>query len=350
MRPGAVFVYTRELVFEDKCILSKMTKKRLTARFLKLCLLVTALVATMGQAVAERETIRIGTGGSGGSYLPIGTLIAGSFSELDSVLAIAQRSNGSVSNVRDMGRGVLEVAMAQSDIVHWAYRGDESFSDTGAIGNLRTLASLYLESMHFVARADSGIKELKDLSGKRVSIDEIGSGTQINVQHVLRSQGLSDLEIKWVYLKPIDAIDRLRRGALDAFFVVAGYPVSGIAELVEDGVGMLLPLDVPAESGLLDNLPFFTPDQIPGQTYGDQAAIRTLAVPAQLIVDASLSDQTVYELTQKLWEARTLSTLVSNHPKGTEVSFDTALIGLSAPLHPGAERYYRETTHPRYTQ
>lgn len=147
---------------------------------------------------SEPDTVvRIGTGGSGGSYLPIGTLIAGSYSELDSVLAIAQRSNGSVSNVLDMGQGLLEAALAQSDIVHWAYRGDESFVDTGPIDNLRTLASLYLESLHFVVGADSGIKDLNDLSGKRVSTDEIGSGTQINVQHVLRSQGLADLDIKW---------------------------------------------------------------------------------------------------------------------------------------------------------
>lgn len=306
------------------------------------------LVVSFSQLSAASENsvvVRIGTGGSGGSYLPFGSLIAGSYSELDSVLAIAQRSNGSVSNVQDMGQGLLEAALAQSDIVHWAYRGDESFVESGPIENLRTLASLYLESFHFVVRTGSGIKDLKDLSGKLVSTDEVGSGTQINVQHVLRSQGLAELDIKWVYLKPIDAIDRLRRGALDAFFVVAGYPIAGITELVEDGVGTLLPLGIAENSELLGRFPFFTQDEIPRQIYGNNEAVTTLAVPAQLIVDAALDEETVYELTRQLWEPRTLDMLRTNHPKGSEVNFDTALIGLSAPLHPGAERYYRERAH-----
>ena len=294
--------------------------------------------------------VRIGTGGSGGSYLPVGSLIAGSYSQLDSVMAIAQRSNGSVANVQDLGEGLLEAALAQADIVHWAYRGDESFAQSGAIDNLRTLASLYLESVHFVVREGSGIEELKDLSGKRVSTDEIGSGTQINVQHVLRSQGLAELDIKWVYLKPIDAIDRLRRGALDAFFVVAGYPAAGVNELIEEGVGRLLPLGIPVDSELLKNFPFFTVDEIPGDVYGSQQSVTTLAVPAQLIVDARLNEEIVYELTRQLWQPGTLTLLKENHPKGSEVNFSSALIGLSAPLHRGAARFYRERAHPDYTR
>lgn len=317
------------------------------------CLLaftVLAVTATPLRASDSDLIVRIGTGGSGGSYLPIGSLIASSFSELDAILAVAQRSNGSVANVNDVGDGLLEAALAQSDIVHWAFRGDESFAPAGAIDNLRTLASLYLESVHFVVRADSGITQLRDLSGKRVSTDEIGSGTQINVQHVLRAQGLDQLDIKWVYLKPIDAIDRLRRGALDAFFVVAGYPVAGVTELVEDGIGQLLPLGITPESKLLSDFPFFTLDDIPRQTYGNMDAVSTLAVPAQLIVDENLSDDIVFELTRKLWDDKTLKRLRDNHPKGREVSFASALVGLSAPLHPGAERFYRENAHPQFRQ
>ena len=314
----------------------------------KLMLLAAITVTPQVLAAESSSLVRIGTGGSGGSYLPVGSLIASSYSQLDAVTAIAQRSNGSVANVQDLGEGLLEAALAQADIVHWAYRGDESFSETGAIENLRTLASLYLESLHFVVRDGSGIEELRDLSGKRVSTDEIGSGTQINVQHVLRSQGLADLDIKWVYLKPIDAIDRLRRGALDAFFVVAGYPVAGVTELIEEGIGNILPLGIADDSELLKDFPFFTVDDIPGHVYGNEQTVSTLAVPAQLIVDARIDEEIAYDLTRQLWAQSTLASLRDNHPKGSEVNFSSALIGLSAPLHPGAARYYRERAHPDY--
>ncbi len=315
------------------------------------CFILSALALLAITPVAANDdqnpsVLRIGTGGSSGSYFPIGSIIAQEISEHCEVLALAQRSNGSASNVRDIGGGLLESALAQADVVHWAYSGTAEFESSGPIENLRTVATLYLESLHFVVRSDSGVESLTDLIGKRVSTDEIGSGTQLNVQQVLRSQGLAEEEIKLVYLKPIDAIDRFRRGALDAFFVVAGYPVNGVSELIEEGVGKLLPLEISLESQLLKDFPFLTIDEIPGNTYGNADAVTTLAVPAQLVVDADLDSELVYRITKTLWDDRTLQQLSENHPKGNEVAFASALAGLTVPLHPGAERYYTERSHP----
>lgn len=309
---------------------------------------------------AEVYPFRIGTGGNAGTYFPIGSLIAQGISgrmmlpqcedcPARNLLALAQRSNGSAANVEDIGAGLLESGLSQADVVHWAYHGDGAFSGATPIDDLRTVATLYFESLHLVVRAGSEINSVQDLIGKAVSVDEVGSGTQLNVQHVLQAHGIESSDIKTVYLKATDAIDRLRREQLDAFFIVAGYPVAGVSELISDGIGRIIPVDSPELKMLLQEYPFFTVDYIPANTYGDEDPVQTLAVPAQLIVNASLGEALVYQITELLWSEETLRLLSGGHPKGDEVNYKTALVGLSAPLHPGAERYYREHNHPHFT-
>ena len=330
----------------------------LVSRFSLSCILL-ASVAVVSSATAEVYPFRIGTGGNAGTYFPVGSLIAEGISgrtvlphcegcSSRYLLALAQRSSGSAANVEDIGAGLLEAGLSQADVVHWAYHGAGAFSDTPLIENLRTIATLYFESLHLVVRAESDINSVKDLIGKLVSVDEVGSGTQLNVQHVLRAHGIENSELQTVYLKATDAIDRLRREQLDAFFIVAGYPVAGVSQLIGDGVGRIVPVDSPELKILLKEYPFFTVGDIPADTYGNEYPVQTLAVPAQLIVNAELSEALVYKITELLWSPETLKLLSTGHPKGGEVSFNTALVGLSAPLHPGAARYYREHDHPHF--
>lgn len=343
-----------------------------TKKYLIGCLLALTLT-TVGSGFADPVPFRIGTGGSSGTYLPIGSLIARGISAHNicgqvcaennesknaglntdvsdpSWLALAQRSNGSAANVSDIGNGLLEAGLAQADVVHWAYNGVGAFTDKEPILNLRTVATLYLESLHLIVKSDSDIMDLQGLVGKQVSIDEIGSGTQLNVQQFLSFEGIDLEALQLVYLKPIDAIDRMRLGQLDAFFVVAGYPVSSVSELISDGVGRIVPIKVQDIAALVRDYPFFTRDTIPRNTYGNDVGIETLAVPAQLVVDANLDDDLIYRITSLLWSDRTLRLVREGHPKGSEFKFTSALAGVSAPLHPGAERYYRQNAHPLFT-
>lgn len=322
--------------------------------------LIVLMMIFMPLANSQPDPFRIGTGGSAGTYFPIGSLIAQGISgrpdsvqkddfELPNLLALAQRSNGSAANVSDIGDGLLEAGLAQADVVHWAFNGAGPFSGAAPISNLRTIGTLYFESLHLVVRADSDIFEVKDLVGKLVSVDEIGSGTQLNVQHIISTQGLGLDDIKTVYLKPIDAIDRLRREQLDAFFVVAGYPVAGVSELIADGVGRIVPIFGPDIISLQRSFPFFIVDKIPANTYGIARDVETLAVPAQLVVSADLDDNLVYRIAGLLWSDETLKLLSEGHPKGSELNFLSALVGLSAPLHPGAEKYYQKHGHPYFS-
>lgn len=308
---------------------------------------------------AELVPFRIGTGGSDGTYHPIGSLIAQGIGDsrsqsqrataLSDVVVLAQRSNGSAANVSDIGAGLLEAGLAQADVIHWAYHGAGPFAGEEPITGLRTIATLYLESLHLIVRAESDITDIKNIVGKRVSIDEVGSGTQLNAGFLLSSLGIDIGEIQAVYLKATDAIERLRRKELDAFFVVAGYPVAGVSELVAEGVGRVVPIPVSDIRSLFGEYPFFTVDLLPRNTYGNTVEIETLAVPAQLVVDARLDDELVYQVTSLLWSREILDLLAAGHAKGSELHFESALVGLSAPLHPGAERYYRERSHHYFT-
>lgn len=304
-------------------------------------------------AAQERQLLRIGTGGTAGTYLPIGSIIADSISGntghlsgsphfLPNLIAIAQRSLGSASNVEDIGAGLLEAGFAQADVAHWAFTGTGPFEDRDKLDNLRGIASLYLESVHLVAREGSAISDISDLSGKRVSLDELGSGTQLEMKILLSGLNIDISDINVVYLKLPEAIDRLKQNELDAFFIVAGYPVSAVSELINEGQAKVVPINGDNIDDMLKQQLFLTRDSIPSGTYNNEQDIVTLGVPAQLIVTSRLDDDQVYSITSMLWDELTLHRLRNGHPKGNDVRLDSALAGMSIPLHPGAKRFYVE--------
>lgn len=314
-------------------------------------LITIVMLVSMTSAIAQPNVFRIGTGGSAGSYFPIGSLLAEAlapgndeeFTEAaHNILLLAQRSSGSVANVNEIQNGLLESGLAQADIAHWAYHGTGPFQASPGLRKLRTIASLYLESLHLVARNDANINNIGDLVGRRVSIDEVGSGTEPEVVPILKAFSVSREDIKIVYLKPTDAINRIRRNQLDAFFIVAGTPVAGVTELVEEGLASIVPIDGPAIEDLLAQSPFIVRDSLPADIYATPQAIPTVSVAAQWIVSADLDSQLVYELTRRLWNTRTAKILSEGHPKGREVRLETSLVGIGIPLHPGAERFYME--------
>jgi len=193
-----------------------------------------------------------------------------------------------------------------------------------------------------VASTDSQIRSVADLAGRSVSVDEVGSGTLLDVTPLLSVYGVRTDDVQIVYLKPTDAIDRIRQGQLDAFFIIAGYPISGVSELIKEGKATIISISDAAVNELLEAFPFFTADTIPAQTYSNTSSVSTLAVPAQWVVDAELDDALIYDITKALWNESTLTILTEGHPKGREVSIASALDGIGIPLHPGSEKYYRE--------
>ena len=310
---------------------------------------------TFGQA-QELRFFRIGTGGIAGTYYPIGGIIAHAISHPPGSLPcdqggscgppglviIAQSANGSVANVVGIEKGMLESGFVQSDIAHWAYTGSGTFKGESPRESLRAIANLYPESVHIVAHKDSGIVRVADLIGKRVSIDEPGSGTLIDARLVLQEYGIGDDDLDIEYLKPAVAIERIRQRELDAFFVVAGYPARAISELALDTDVHLVPIDGTEADNLVSRYQFFSRDLIPGYTYDGIGRVETVSVGAQWLVGSTVDTETVYQITQTLWNAHSRKLLDSGHAKGRHIRLETALDGITVPLHPGSERYYRE--------
>ena len=312
---------------------------------MKLKLWSAALLATLAFAGAAQaqQFFRIGTGGTAGTYYPVGGMLANAVSQPGKIVATAQASNGSLANVTAVAGGSLEAGMTQSDVATWAYTGTGAFEGKPKITDLRMIANLYPESIHLVVKKGSGIKSVAELKGKRVALDEPGSGTLINARMVLAAYGVKETDIKPEYIKPNQAGDKLKDGALDAFFFVGGAPAGAIAELASGGTGIeLVPLTGVAAEGLRMANPYFAVDNIAANTYKDVPAVQTLAVGAQLVTSAKVDANTVYEITKAMYSDATQKALAAGHAKGKFINKENAVKGVGIPYHPGAEKFYKE--------
>lgn len=303
-----------------------------------------AVAATvLAGAAHAQQFFRIGTGGTAGTYYPVGGMIANAVSQPGKIIATAQATNGSLANVNGVASGSMEAGFSQSDVATWAYTGTGAFEGKPKVTDLRMIANLYPESIHLVVKKGSGIKSVADLKGKRVALDEPGSGTLIDARMVLAAYGVKETDIKPEYIKPNQAGDKLKDGALDAFFFVGGSPAGAISELASSGTGIeLLPLAGPQAEVLLKSSPWFAVDHIAANTYKDVPAVQTLAVGAQLVTNAKVDADTVYQITKAMYSESTQKALAAGHAKGKFITKENAVKGVGIPFHPGAEKFYRE--------
>jgi len=317
------------------------------------------LAATAGGLPAAAQEItffRIGTGATAGTYFPIGGLIANAISNppgsrscadggscgVPGLVATAVASNGSVANVNAIASGSMQSAFTQSDVAYWAYNGTGIYDGRPKVDVLRAIANLYPESFHLVVRKGSGIKTMADLKGKRMSVDEPGSGTLVDARLILAAYGLTEKDIKAEYLKPQQAADKLRDGALDAFFSVGGWPLGAIAELAATTGIDLVPIDGPEAEKLIKQYSFFGVDEIPDGAYKNVAGVKTVSVNAIWATSSKQTDELIYAITTALWNPSTRKLLDSGHAKGKAIKLESAVQGLGIPLHPGAEKFYKE--------
>jgi len=313
--------------------------------------------AALAPAAAQQITFfRIGTGATGGTYFPIGGLIASAISNppgsrpcdrggscgVPGLIAVAQSTQGSVANVEAIAKGEMESGLSQSDVAYWAYHGTGIYRKKGRIEVLRAIANLYPESLHLVVRRGAGIDSVKDLRGKRVSVGAEESGTRVDAGIVLEAHGLGPSDLSLRFLAPGPAGDLLREGKLDAFFFVAGPPASAIADLAERVEISLVPIDGAVAAKIVKRFPFLSRGVIPAGAYSGVGRTETLSVGAQWVVSAKVADDLVYGITRALWHESTRKLLDRGHSEGANIRLETALDGIGIPLHPGAERFYRE--------
>jgi TRAP transporter TAXI family solute receptor len=324
----------------------------------------TALLSGLGAAAlggmsARAQDItffRIGTGATAGTYFPIGGLIANAISNppgsracadggscgVQGLVATAVASNGSVANATAIAAGSMQSGFVQSDVAYWAYTGTGIYEGRAKAEGLRAIANLYPESFQLVARKGAEIKKVTDLKGKRLSLDEPGSGTLVDARLILASYGMTEKDLKAEYLKTQQAADKLKDGQLDAFFSVSGWPQGAISELAATSGIDLVPIDGPEADALVSKYNFFAKDEIPAEAYKNVAGVKTVSVNAIWATSIKQPEPLIYAITAALWNANTRKLLDSGHAKGKTIKLDLALQGLGIPLHPGAEKFYKE--------
>jgi len=299
-------------------------------------------VASFGRgALAQQKFFRIGTGGTGGTYYPIGGLIGNAIST-PTINVSAVATNGSVANVNGIVGGSMESGFSQADVNYWAFTGTGIYDGKGKVEELRAIANLYPESVHIVTKKGLGAKTVADLKGKRVSLDEPGSGTLVNAKAILAAYGLAEKDIRPEYLKQQQCAEKLKDGSLDAYFQTTGFPQGTLTELAATNGFELLPLVGPQADKLQAQYTFFAKDEIPTGVYKDVAGVKTLSVGAQWVTSAKQDAGLVYEITKALWSDKTRGVLDAGHAKGKVIRRETALAGLGIPLHAGAEKFYKE--------
>lgn len=307
---------------------------------LVVALLVLALLGTMAMAQAE-TFISIATGGTSGTYYPLGGDIANLFNTtIEGIKANAQATGGSAENLRLINSGDAELGTVQNDVSAYAYEGIDSF-DGEVINSFSVITSLYPEVIQLVARADAGIETIADLKGKRVSVGAAGSGTYFNAIHMLAAAGLTLDDVDEQFLSFAESGDAAKNRQIDAFFCTAGIPNAAITELTSGSEAKVINLAEETVANLLAAKPFYVEFIIPGGTYPSMPEdTRTVAITALLVCSNDLDEELVYQMTKNLYEK---GEELLTHAKKTEITLETALDGIGTlPLHPGAEKYYKE--------
>lgn len=319
-----------------------------------------ALASAMMAGAASAQTFfRIGTGSAGGTYFPIGGTIANGISAppgstpceeggqcgVPGLIAIAQSTTASVFNNTAVQNGELEAGMAAADVTRSMYLGEDKFEGKPH-DKLRIVANLYPEDLHLVLPKDQKIDSLADLADKRVGIAQAGSGTQVAVLEMLEAWGVTRDNMDEAELNNAQSAERLADGQLDAYFYAAGWPVAAMVQL-SSTKGMELHSFSEADLAKIQELvPAYIPSKIPANVYeGIDYEVNTPAVSALLVVSSDLDEELVYGITKALWNDNTRNLLDSSHAKGKQIRLETALNGLDTldvPLHPGAERFYKE--------
>lgn len=302
---------------------------------------------------------RIGTGGPGGNYLPVGTAIASVISSSDSagscepdpcgvpgLQAVAETTAASVYNNAAVESGELHAGLTTADVLLAMFEGTGEFEGRPH-GKLRILAALYESQLHVVMSVGATIGDLGDLAGMRVGIAEAGSGTQVTALQLLALWGVSRDDIEAAELNVDDSAAALRDGELDAFFYFLGWPADAIARLAETSGMSLHSFDDDEMEIIHAAVPTLVPSAVPGGAYsGMEETAAVPGVPSYMVVSSEVSEAVVYEVTRAIFSPRARKVLDRSHPKSRLITLESALDGIGGigiPLHPGAERFYRET-------
>ena len=318
------------------------TVKRVLAAGAVLAAMVVFFTGCNGNSDVEgKKFLNIGTGGTAGTYYPIGGAMAEILNkEIPGMSASAQSTGASVANVNMLGDGTIDLATVQNDIAYYAAHGTEMFVDKKVDG-LKGVASLYPETCQFVTLKSSGIKSLSELKGKRIAVGAVGSGVEANVRQILAAYGISYDDIDAQYLSFAEGANALKDGNVDVAVLTAGYPTASVQDIAAQNPVRLLPVEDKITDDLIAQYPFYTKTVIPAGTYaGFDEAVPSVAVMAMLVAGPTVNEELGYKVTKAIFSH--LDRLQAAHAVGKQITRDSVKAGMSLPMNEGAEKYFNE--------
>ncbi len=300
---------------------------RLPKIFRRIATVVCALALAVGIAGCgggeKEQFINIATGGTAGTYYPIGGAIAEVLNK-NGMNASAQSTGASVANINMLKDKQVELAIVQNDITYYAVNGQEMFKDSGKVENLFGIASLYPETCQFVVREDSGIKSINDLRGKRVAVGAAGSGAEANARQILEAYGITYDDVEEQFLSFAEGAYAIKDGTVDAAFVTAGYPTASVQDVAAQNKIRLLPIDDEQIKILSEKYPFYTKTTVPVGTYqGFDEEVQTVSVMAILIANDKIDAALGEKITKAIFD--NVDKIAAAHSAGKNITKANAL-------------------------
>lgn len=304
-----------------------------------LCFIISACIFDKQQAV-----LNMGTGNENGLYYPIGKFIGRIFAEQDRMTVNVLPSHGSSSNIQNVVEGKWQFGIAQADIVYHAFNRGTNWERLVDRSKLRTIMALHAESITLVASKGSKIISLNDLKGKKVNIGKKGAGQYQNATQILKYASIELSDITTANISSSQSPVSMKNGEIDAFFYTVGHPNTNIRRIFllgEQARFIEIPEDITAN--LLKSYPYYTRVLIDKELYPEslnESSVNTVGVRSLLITSSEVDEDVVYKLTKKIFSQ--IEDLQLVHPATKSITMQTALESLTAPLHPGAKKFYQE--------
>ncbi|MEA4848183.1 MAG: TAXI family TRAP transporter solute-binding subunit [Clostridiaceae bacterium] len=282
----------------------------------------------------------ISTGGTSGSYYPVGGAIANVVSKYAKGVNItAQTSGGSIENLKLIEKGQSEFGLAQNDLADYAIKGIQLF-DT-KLEKIRAIAALYPEYIQIAVRTDKGINSISDLKGKKISVGAPGSGSEANCRQFLELLGVPYESFEPQFLENTDAANQFKDNVIDGFIITSGLPSPAIQEIATTKGVKIIGFSKEEAEKINKQWPFLTAEPIPANSYKDQTEeLITMAAKSAIFVSADVSEDVVYKFTKALWENQT--EMEQANAKAKHMKKDNPLEGITVEPHPGALKYYNE--------
>ena len=327
-------------VLDEEVMFMKLFS-RLSVLSVLLVMVIGVIAGCGGDSAGEKKFLNIATGGTAGTYYPIGGAMAEILNNnIQGMNASAQSTGATVANINMLKEGSVDLAIVQNDITYYAANGIEMFKDK-KVDNLRGIATLYPETCQIVTLDASGIKSIADLKGKRVAVGAMGSGAEANARQILEAYGITYDDIDEQFLSFSEAASALKDGNVDAAFVTAGYPTAAVQDIASQNKVRLLPIDADKADALIAKYPFYTKVVIPAGTYaGFDEEVAGISVMAMLVCTDKVDENLGYDITKALFT--NLDRIKAAHSVGKLITKEGAMEGMPIQMNTGAEKFFKE--------